>query len=121
MALAVVFGAFGAHGLKARLEPEELAQWNTGVQYHFLHALGMLLLASLSAHLPPRAMARVRVLFMLGILFFSGSLYILSTRGIMDTHALTPVLGPVTPVGGLFFVAGWVLLLITTLVKKEQR
>jgi uncharacterized membrane protein YgdD (TMEM256/DUF423 family) len=117
----VLFGAFGAHGLKARLEPDSLAQWNTGVQYHFLHALGLLALSSLAAHLRPGPLALVRTFFLLGILLFSASLYLLSTRDIMGTHALTPILGPVTPLGGLFFIAGWTLLLITTLRKKDQR
>lgn len=121
MALAVLLGAFGAHGLKARVDADALAQWNTGVLYHFLHALGTLSLASLAAYLPQRTLAWVRRLFLLGILCFSFSLYLLSTRDILGTHALTPVLGPITPLGGLFFAAGWSLLLITTLLKKDQR
>jgi len=121
MALAVALGAFGAHGLKARVDADALAQWNTGVQYHFMHALGLLLLANLGTHLPPKALARVRLLFLLGILCFSVSLYLLSTRGMLNTHALTPILGPITPLGGLLFMAGWIGLLITTLLKKDQR
>lgn len=121
MALAVALGAFGAHGLKAQVDADALAQWNTGVQYHFLHAIGLLLLANLGAQLPAKALSRIRLLFLLGILCFSVSLYLLSTRAILDTWSLTPVLGPITPIGGLFFMAGWVGLLITTLLNKEQR
>ncbi len=121
MALGVALGAFGAHGLKAHLDAESLAQWHTGVQYHFLHALGLLALSGMATHLHPRTRAWVRRLFLLGIVCFSGSLYLLSTRGMLDTQALTPVLGPITPLGGLFFIAGWVLLLITTLFSGKQR
>ena len=120
MALGVALGAFGAHGLKAVLGLDALAQWNTGVHYHFIHALGLLLLAALSDMLPQRTVTRVRLSFLLGILLFSGSLYLLSTRAIFHTEALTPVLGPITPLGGLLFMIGWVLLLITTLYKRNQ-
>lgn len=120
MALGVGLGAFGAHGLKAVLEPDALAQWNTGVHYHFIHALGLMLLAALSEKLPKHTHSRVRLSFLLGILLFSGSLYSLSTRTIFHTEALTPILGPITPLGGLLFITGWVLLLITTLHKKDQ-
>jgi uncharacterized membrane protein YgdD (TMEM256/DUF423 family) len=121
MALGVALGAFGAHGLKALVDTDALAQWHTGVQYHFLHALGLLLLAVLHQHVPPRAAAHIRTLFLLGILFFCGSLYLLSTRAIMGTGGLTPILGPITPLGGLFFIGGWVYLLITTVAKTDHR
>ncbi len=120
MALGVGLGAFGAHGLKAVLGAEALGQWNTGVHYHFIHAIGLLVLAILSDKLPKRTVTLVRGSFLLGILLFSGSLYMLSTRAILHTEALTPVLGPITPLGGLLFMIGWVLLLITTLYKRNQ-
>ncbi len=120
MAVGVALGAFGAHGLKAVLGPDALAQWNTGVHYHFIHAMGLLLLAALSDKLPKPTIARVRLSFLLGILLFSGSLYMLSTRAIFNSEALSPVLGPITPLGGLLFMIGWVLLLITTLYKRNQ-
>ncbi|MEX1132610.1 MAG: DUF423 domain-containing protein [Flavobacteriales bacterium] len=120
MALAVALGAFGAHGLKAKVDADALAQWNTGVQYHFLHALGLLLLANLGAQLPPKAISRIRMFFLSGILFFCLSLYLLSTRAILGTQFLTPILGPITPLGGLFFIVGWMILLITTLLNKDQ-
>lgn len=121
MALGVALGAFGAHGLKAVLSAAELAQWHTGVHYHFIHALGLLLLAGYADKLPKRTIIWVRAAFLIGILLFSGSLYLLSTRTFLHTEALTPILGPITPFGGLLFISGWVLLLITTLHKKDQR
>lgn len=120
MAIAVALGAFGAHGLKNAVSPEALAQWHTGVQYHFMHALGLLSLAAVADRLPKRSSIWVRRLFLLGILLFSGSLYLLSTREIFHTQALTPILGPITPIGGLLFVLGWSLLLITTLQERRQ-
>lgn len=121
MAVAVAFGAFGAHGLKAVLEPEALTQWHTGVQYQFLHALGLLALAAMGDRLPARTMRMTTALFLLGILLFSGSLYLLSTRELLSSHGLTSVLGPLTPLGGLCFIAGWVSLLITALRMGAKR
>jgi uncharacterized membrane protein YgdD (TMEM256/DUF423 family) len=120
MALGVALGAFGAHGLKALVDANALAQWHTGVQYHFIHALGLLLLAALQHKVPTRALSYIRLLFLFGIVFFSGSLYLLSTRAIMGTEALTPILGPITPIGGLCFIIGWVYLLITTVTKTDR-
>lgn len=115
MVLAVIFGAFGAHGLRKMLDASELSQWQTGVQYQVYHALGCLLIATFRPHLGERAMFRVRTLFVLGILCFSGSLYLLSTRSITGLYWMAPWVGPLTPVGGLLFIAGWGMLLITVL------
>lgn len=113
--LAVAFGAFGAHGLKTRLTPDALSQWRTGVEYQIYHGLGLLFLAVASASLPTRAAKWTANLFKLGFLFFCGSLYLLSTRELTGLHGLTSVLGPITPLGGLMFMAGWMTLLITAL------
>ncbi len=121
MMIAVTLGAFGAHGLKSVLTPDALDQWHTGVQYHFLHALGLLVLPALGDRISPRVHSAMRLLFLLGILAFSGSLYLLSTRELTGLHALTAVLGPVTPLGGLCFILGWTWLLITALRKNDQR
>jgi uncharacterized membrane protein YgdD (TMEM256/DUF423 family) len=115
MLIGVALGAFGAHGLRGRIPPEALDQWHTGVLYHFLHALALLALSALTPHLPGREAGTVRRLFLGGILLFSGSLYLLATREVTGLHAATPFLGPVTPLGGLLFMAGWGLLLITAL------
>ena len=111
--VAVAFGAFGAHGLKARLSPEELAQWKTAVEYQFYHGLGLCLLAALGAHLPAPSNRLVRRLFIGGVALFCGSIYLLSTRELFGTHGLSPILGPITPLGGLLFMAGWAVLLVT--------
>ena len=99
--LGVALGAFGAHGLKARLGPEMLEIYKTGVLYHLLHALAALAVALTGHRLPGR---RVVVgLFMAGIVIFSGSLYALALTRVR-------ILGAITPIGGVAFMAGWAVL-----------
>jgi uncharacterized membrane protein YgdD (TMEM256/DUF423 family) len=105
LALAVASGAFGAHGLKGRLDSYGMGIWEKAVFYHFVHALG-LLVAPLMAKmglLTAGGAARVSVLLIAGIVLFSGSLYALALSGVR-------VLGAVTPIGGLSFIAAWLLL-----------
>lgn len=102
MALGVVLGAFGAHGLKARLTPDLLAVYQTGVEYHLYHALGLILVGILVVQFPHISGLKVGGwLLLAGILVFSGSLYVLAISGVRW-------LGAVTPIGGLAFIAGWV-------------
>lgn len=102
-ALGVALGAFGAHALKARLTPEQLSAWETGVLYHLLHT-AVLLMLGLYAAATQRPITPAAPLFAAGILLFSGSLYVLALGG-------PRLFGPVTPLGGLCFIAGWVALL----------
>jgi len=99
----VALGAFGAHALRARLEPEQLSAWNTGVDYHLLHAV-VLLALGLFSEATGRPVAAAAALFTAGILLFSGSLYVLTLGG-------PRWLGPVTPLGGLCLIGGWIALL----------
>lgn len=102
MALAVAFGAFGAHIVQDTLTPERFEVYQTAVQYHFYHALGLLLLGAASFHLPDSTTLRWSgAMLITGILLFSGSLYILT---LTDTGWL----GMITPIGGLAFIGGWV-------------
>ena len=100
MFLAVGLGAFGAHALKARLSPEMLAIFETGVKYQVYHALALLLLAAL------RGPSKAAWCFTAGIVLFSGSLYILALTGVKKWGALTPI-------GGVLFLAGWLILLFS--------
>jgi uncharacterized membrane protein YgdD (TMEM256/DUF423 family) len=104
-AAGVVFGAFGAHALKARLGSDMLAVWQTAVQYHFWHALGLIAIGILIAlALPGSVLLRwAGWLMVAGILLFSGSLYALALSGARS-------LGAVTPFGGVAWIAAWVLL-----------
>ena len=99
LALAVVLGAFGAHGLKGRVDDYALGIWERAVFYHFIHALGLLVLPLF----PIRGKNWVAVLLAIGILLFSGSLYVLVLSGVR-------MMGIVTPFGGLAFIAAWLLL-----------
>ncbi|MXV15928.1 DUF423 domain-containing protein [Hufsiella ginkgonis] len=115
--IAVVLGAFGAHGLKDKLAADQLENWKTGVSYQFYHTLAILFLASLSGDMDKGWVNYSFICFVVGILFFSGSLYLLSTRSLTGITA-TRILGPVTPVGGLAFVLGWAFLLVSALKGK---
>lgn len=99
----VGLGAFAAHGLKNRLSAEYLAIFQTGVTYQLIHTLALFGVALLSLHLPGRLVVWAGVLFCLGIVLFSGSLYLLTLTGVGK-------LGIVTPFGGLAFLAGWACL-----------
>lgn len=99
----VGLGAFAAHGLKSRLSAEYLAIFQTGVSYQLIHTLALLAVALLSLHLPSRLLGWAGALFCLGIVLFSGSLYVLTLTGVGK-------LGIVTPFGGLAFLAGWACL-----------
>ena len=104
MFVAVALGAFGAHALKSRLAPEMLEVWHTGVQYHAWHALGLFAVGLLMLHWPDRAdLAAAGWLMVAGIALFSGSLYALALTG-------TRALGAITPIGGLAFLAAWLVL-----------
>jgi uncharacterized membrane protein YgdD (TMEM256/DUF423 family) len=104
MAAAVALGAFGAHALKARLAPDMLAVWQTGVTYHAWHALALAIAGILMLHFPDGMPLRYAAwLFIAGILLFSGSLYALALGA--SSRA-----GYVTPFGGIAFIAGWLVL-----------
>jgi len=107
--LAIALGAFGAHGLKARVAPDQVAIFETGVRYQFYHGLALLFVGLLMFQLPKVKFREVVWLFSLGILFFSGSLYILATREL--TGWSSSIFGPLTPIGGLLFIFGWISLI----------
>jgi len=109
--LAVAFGAFGAHALKEILDEYSRGIWETAVQYQMFHATGLLIIGLLMSS---KLLGEVKqlnlagIFFNLGIVFFSGSLYVLAISGIK-------VLGAITPIGGVLFLAGWLLIILTAL------
>ena len=106
MLSAVALGAFGAHALKKTLAPEMMAVYETAVNYHVVHALGLLAIGLLALHLPDsRALRWAGILMAAGLLLVSGSLYALSLSGIRW-------LGAITPVGGVALLAAWLLLAV---------
>ncbi|UKS24422.1 DUF423 domain-containing protein [Paenibacillus sp. HWE-109] len=105
--LSVALGAFGAHSLKQKLTPDKLDVFQTGVHYHMIHAIALILIALLSDKLVNSSSlvhASGWAIF-IGIILFSGSLYALSITGLK-------IFGPITPLGGLSFLVGWVLLAV---------
>lgn len=105
MALAVLLGAFGAHALKTNLSPEMMQVYKSGVEYQFYHALGLLLIGLIGFQIQSRYIKWSGTLISIGIIIFSGSLYILALSGF-------EWIGAITPIGGLSFVAGWVCLIL---------
>jgi uncharacterized membrane protein YgdD (TMEM256/DUF423 family) len=105
-AIAVILGAFGAHSLKTRITAEQLAVYQTGVQYHFYHTFAIALAVIASQFIDNQWIARSFAFFILGILIFSGSLYLMTFIKTLDTEG-GKWLGAITPIGGLFFILGW--------------
>ena len=105
MALAVLLGAFGAHALKNILAPSMLVTYHTGVEYHFYHALGLLIIGLAGYHVHNKWINWAAGLLVAGIVLFSGSLYFLTLTDIKGV-------GMITPIGGLAFVAGWICLAV---------
>lgn len=112
-AVAVILGAFGAHSLKEKLDAYQLEIFNKGVQYQFYHVFALFAVVILSTKIHSKTLDFAGWFFTIGILFFSGSLYLLATRSLTGLDSLTPVLGPITPLGGLCFIIGWVLLAVS--------
>lgn len=109
MMLAVAMGAFGAHALKKALSPDLMAIYETAVHYHVYHALGLLAVGLLALHLPSMVLLHWSgILMAVGLVLFSGSLYVLSLSGIRW-------LGAITPFGGLAFLVAWLLLAVAVM------
>jgi uncharacterized membrane protein YgdD (TMEM256/DUF423 family) len=112
MAAAVILGAFGAHGLRDKLDAYSMSVYEKAVFYHLVNALGILIVAVLARTeaISSAGEARIGWLLLIGILVFSGSLYALAISGMR-------ILGAITPIGGLAFIAGWLLLAYEALRK----
>jgi uncharacterized membrane protein YgdD (TMEM256/DUF423 family) len=108
--IAVIFGAFSAHALKARLDVTSLGNWETATRYQFYHVFAMIASVYIAQKTSDSLAIKAAWLFFTGILLFSGSLYLLSTRSLIGANLSW--LGPVTPLGGLSFICGWICLLV---------
>jgi len=123
-AIAVALGALGAHFLKGKLStglitPDQLNGFDTAVKYQIYHVLAMLALYLFSKHNTHKYINWAFHSFLIGIVCFSGSLYFLCTRNLFGADWLK-VLGPITPIGGLFFVAGWIFIALVGLKKDSN-
>ena len=114
--LAVALGAFGAHGLKKIVDADTVAIYQTGVQYQMYHALALLAVGILADRVQNGIINYAGFLFIAGIVFFSGSLYLIASLKAMNKEISTGV-GLMTPVGGMLFICGWILLLFALLKK----
>lgn len=115
--LAVILGAFGAHSLKPILTEVQLQTFETGVRYQFYHSFALLIVGITYQYLPFRLVKLGGLLFTIGVLLFSGSLYLITALKANGSVGLKGF-GILTPIGGLFFIAGWVTLIIGFFKKK---
>lgn len=113
--LAVVLGAMGAHALRAELSAGQLESFHTAVRYQAWHALALL---ALSSYGKIHYLRGIMSCWIVGIFLFSGSIYLLSTQDLLNVNL--SFLGPITPVGGITFIAGWFLLLLSSLKKSPS-
>lgn len=116
-ATAVILGAFGSHGLKSVLSDDQLRIYDIGIRYQFYHTFALFLSGLVYAKNSHKFAKFASFFFIAGIFLFSGSLYLLASRSLMGLEHFTPVLGPLTPIGGICFIIGW-LLLALSLTKK---
>lgn len=112
--LAVILGAFGAHGLKQIVPAETVASYQTGVQYQMYHAFALLIVGILAGRINSSLINYAGVFFVAGIILFSGSLYLLASLKAMNKVGVSGI-GLITPIGGIMFIIGWILLLIAVL------
>jgi uncharacterized membrane protein YgdD (TMEM256/DUF423 family) len=112
-ALAVAIGAFGAHGLKGLVEPYYVEIFNKGVTYQFYHVFALVACHLLASQKPSRMIKWAFWMFFSGIICFPGSLYLLALSPAIDMPV--SILGPITPIGGLLFITGWILLSVYAL------
>ena len=112
--LTIILGAFGAHALKDQLEPESLQSFETGVRYMMFHVLGILLI-NFSPLLSQRSKTRISQFFLIGIVLFSGSIFVIAT-GMIQAKKIWFI----TPLGGLLFVLGWLIAAISFLKSNDK-
>ncbi len=115
--LAVAFGALGAHALQPLLSPERLASFETGVRYHMIHALAIVVVAAYIHFGKKKGLVQAGWLFTAGIVLFSGSIYLLALQDVLELEL--SYLGPVTPVGGILFLAGWVMVFVSSFQRPQ--
>jgi uncharacterized membrane protein YgdD (TMEM256/DUF423 family) len=113
---AVILGALGAHALKSVLNADQLASFETGVRFQMYHAFFLLFLG-LAAGMPGKVRMWIYGLVVSGTVFFSGSIYLLTTAGLNDSAK--KVIGPITPLGGALLMVAWILLFVDFLRKKS--
>jgi len=121
MAVGVILGALGAHALEGKISPVQIDSYKTGVRYMVWHALAIFIIQVIPEKLLSQgAKNRISSLFILGILFFSVSIFLLSTRAIFGLEDSLAFLGPVTPIGGLILIIAWIYLAVQVGIKSKS-
>jgi uncharacterized membrane protein YgdD (TMEM256/DUF423 family) len=110
--MAVLLGAFGAHTLKSSINEYQIGIFRTGVSYQFYHALAIGMIAVLSLNLHSKFLKYAFYCFLIGTLCFSGSLYLIATNELLGIFNWLKFLGPITPIGGVLFLVGWISIII---------
>ena len=118
MATGIMFGAFGAHSLELSLDEKSLEAFKTGVHYQLIHGVALLVLAVIARH-DERIDKLSGRLVWVGTVLFSGSLYLLATKNLLQIEAFTKVLGPITPIGGSLMILGWLIFLYRVIRSKS--
>lgn len=113
----IILGAFGAHALKELIAEERLISYETGVRYQLLHAVAFLIVPFVAGRFQLNTKWSFRLLLM-GVCFFSFSIYLLAMKDVWHLESVAKILGPITPVGGLLLILGWTLLLVQLIRKK---
>jgi uncharacterized membrane protein YgdD (TMEM256/DUF423 family) len=114
-ALAVILGAFGAHALKEKISGENLLIFETGVRYQMYHAFALIIVFLLSSKINSPLLNYSGIFFVAGIVFFSGSIYLLACRDLLGIEGWKSILGPITPLGGLCLIIGWICVIAASL------
>ena len=115
---AVILGAFGAHILKSALTPDQLDTFETGVKYQFYHAFALLFVSIFTRYISSKLILIAGWCFIVGVVFFSGSIYLLACKDFLNINDLAGILGPMTPIGGVFFILGWFFFMIAGIQKR---
>lgn len=113
-AFSVILGAFGAHALKEELSPDKISAFDKGVRYQFMHAVSLILFSVMPEKFQTKLLNTASWMMCFGILFFSGSIYILTTKELIGIENIS-FIAPITPLGGLCFISGWVLFSVNVL------
>ena len=120
LALGIILGAMAAHALEKLISAEQLNSFETAVDYHIYHGLGFLILSSFGKVLSKKQLTILFRLFVTGLIFFSGSIYFLSTSEIYGLQEMNSIIGPITPIGGLILITAWIVFGIMLLKKKAN-
>lgn len=121
MLIGVFLGALGAHVLKSLISSESLDEYKTGLQYQMYHGIGLILIGLLNSKQKQRKLTAATCLMIAGIILFSGSIYLLSTINLTKLNFLLPVLGPMTPIGGLCFSGAWIFVILQGLDDNNKK